>query len=92
MRIPREAPATISIAPLRASAFKCSSAALGDLKPNSREISARVGGIPVVSKWRFKSSSTSCCLAVNGLIYTPVTLYRITVSIYRKVTIATTIF
>ena len=50
MRIPRDAPGIISIAPLRESAFKCSSAALGDLKPNSREISARVGGMPVVSK------------------------------------------
>jgi len=40
MRIPREAPATISIAPLRASAFKCSSAALGDLKPNVLRVPA----------------------------------------------------
>ena len=43
-RIPREAPGIISMAPLRASALMCSSAALGDLKPNSLAISARVGG------------------------------------------------
>jgi len=41
MRIPREAPGMISIAPLRASALMCSSAALGDLKPSSLAISAR---------------------------------------------------
>ncbi|MNV92759.1 hypothetical protein D3C71_1873800 [compost metagenome] len=35
MRIPRDAPGVISIAPLRASALRCSSAALGDLKPSS---------------------------------------------------------
>ena len=39
-----DVPGTISIAPLRASAFRCSSAALGDLKPSSRAMSARVGG------------------------------------------------
>ena len=43
-RMPREVPGIISMAPLRASAFKCSSAALGDLKPSSLAMSARVGG------------------------------------------------
>ena len=43
-RMPREAPGMISMAPLRASALRCSSAALADLKPSSRAISARVGG------------------------------------------------
>ena len=43
-RMPRDAPAIISIAPLRARALRCSSAALGERKPSSRAISARVGG------------------------------------------------
>ena len=43
-RIPRDAPGIISIAPFFARAFKCSSAALADLNPNSLAISARVGG------------------------------------------------
>ncbi len=46
-RIPLDAPGMISIAPFFASAFKCSSAALADLKPNSVAIFARVGGKPV---------------------------------------------
>ena len=39
-RIPLDAPETISITPLRASAFKCSSAALGERKPSWEAISA----------------------------------------------------
>ena len=38
---------TNSMAPLRARACRCSSAALADLKPSSVAISARVGGAPV---------------------------------------------
>ena len=51
--IPREVPGTRAITPLRASARKCSSAALADLKPSSRAISARVGGMPVseINRW-----------------------------------------
>ena len=37
------------LAPLRAKACKCSSAALADLKPSSVAISARVGGEPVLA-------------------------------------------
>ena len=44
MRMARERCGEISMAPLRRSAFRCSSAAFGDLKPNSRAMSARVGG------------------------------------------------
>src|SRR3569832_709551 len=47
--MPREVPGEISMAPLRASASKCSSAALAERKPNSAAISARVGGKPVLS-------------------------------------------
>ena len=43
-RMPRDVPGTISMCPLRRSAFKCSSAALGDLKRSSLAMSARVGG------------------------------------------------
>ena len=43
-RMPRERPGVISMAPLRASARRCSSAALGDRKPSARAMSARVGG------------------------------------------------
>jgi len=46
-RMPREAPAVSSMAPFRASAFRWSSAALADLKPRARAISARVGGKPL---------------------------------------------
>ena len=42
-RMPRDVPLTSSITPLRASACKCSSAALADLNPSSVAISARVG-------------------------------------------------
>ena len=42
--MPREVPLTKSITPLRAKAWRCSSAALADLKPKVRAISARVGG------------------------------------------------
>jgi hypothetical protein len=41
----------ISMAPLRASALRCSSAALADRKPSSRAMSARVGGRPVELMW-----------------------------------------
>ncbi len=49
IRIPRDAPGNISIAPFLQSAFKCSSAALGERKPSLAAISARVGGKPVSS-------------------------------------------
>src|SRR3569832_2441105 len=58
--MPREVPGEISMAPLRASASKCSSAALAERKPNSAAISARVGGKPVLSMAfliRFRISS-----------------------------------
>ena len=40
-------PGTSAMTPLRASARKCSSAALAERKPSSWAISARVGGMPV---------------------------------------------
>ena len=45
----RDVPPTSSITPLRASACRCSSAALAERKPSSAAISARVGGAPVRS-------------------------------------------
>ena len=46
-RSAREVPGMSAMTPLRASARRCSSAAFADLKPSSRAISARVGGMPV---------------------------------------------
>ena len=82
--MPRDVPGKISITPFRARAFKCSSAALADLKPNSRAISARVGGIPVFNIVFLISSSTSSCRAVSGRItslffYTVTLLYTVNV-------------
>ncbi|CSC57829.1 Uncharacterised protein [Vibrio cholerae] len=68
MRIPREAPGTISITCLRASALRCSSAALAERKPSSLAISARVGGIPVSSILLLIRSNTSCWRGVNGFM------------------------
>jgi hypothetical protein len=47
--MPRAVPWLSVIAPLRAKARRCISAALGELKPNTEAISARVGGMPVSS-------------------------------------------
>ena len=43
-RIPREAPAVISMAPLRTSAFECSSAALAEAKADVQRFPAQVAG------------------------------------------------
>ena len=56
-------------------------AALADLKPNSRAISARVGGIPVFNIVFLISSSTSSCLAVSGRI-TSLFFYTVIFIIY----------
>jgi hypothetical protein len=45
--------------PFLARAFRCSSAALADLKPSFWAISARVGGMPVSFMFALISSSTS---------------------------------
>ncbi|MNJ67929.1 hypothetical protein D3C77_641370 [compost metagenome] len=65
MRMPREAPGVISMAPLRASALRCSSAALGDLKPSSWAISARVGGKPLSSRQRLMNARISAWRGVS---------------------------
>ena len=64
-RMPREVPLTSSIMPLRASACRCSSAALADLKPNSVAISARVGGAPVCAIAVSMSVRICCWRAVS---------------------------
>ena len=63
--IPLEVPAMISIIPFFANAFKCSSAAFADRKPNSSAMSARVGGKPVSFMCRLISSRIWACLAVK---------------------------
>ncbi len=63
--MPREVPPTSSITPLRASACKCSSAALGERKPSSAAISARVGGAPVRSIALCTSSRICCWRSVS---------------------------
>jgi hypothetical protein len=45
--------------PFLARAFRCSSAALADLKPSFWAISARVGGMPVSFMFALINSSTS---------------------------------
>ena len=64
-RMPREVPPTSSMTPLRASAWRCSSAALADLKPSSLAISARVGGAPVRSIALCTRSRICCWRAVS---------------------------
>ena len=51
--------------PLRASARRCSSAALGERKPSSAAISARVGGEPVRSIVVWTRSRICCWRAVS---------------------------
>ena len=64
-RMPREVPLTSSMTPLRASACRCSSAALADLKPSSAAISARVGGAPVRAMALWIKSRICCWRAVS---------------------------
>ncbi|MNW13916.1 hypothetical protein D3C71_2119960 [compost metagenome] len=64
-RMPREVPLTSSITPLRARAFKCSSAALAERKPSVPAISARVGGAPVRSMADWIKSRICCCRGVS---------------------------
>src|SRR5471032_291753 len=64
-RMPREVPPTSSMTPLRASAWRCSSAALADLNPSSFAISARVGGAPVRSIALCTRSRICCWRAVS---------------------------
>jgi hypothetical protein len=79
--MPREAPGTSAMTPLRASARRWSSAALGDLKPSSRAISARVGGMPVSAMKRWTRRRICICRGVRSdisrclFIYTPLRLY-----------------
>ena len=47
IEIPREAPLSIVIKSFFSKALRCVSAELGDLNPNSLQISALVGGKPV---------------------------------------------
>ena len=67
-RMPREVPLTNSITPFRASACRCSSAALADLKPSSAAISARVGGAPVFSIAAFTRFKISCWRSVSLMV------------------------
>ena len=64
-RMPRDVPPTSSITPLRASACRCSSAALAELKPSSLAISARVGGAPVRSIALCTRSRICCWRSVS---------------------------
>ena len=64
-RMPRDVPLTKSMAPFRAKACKCSSAALADLKPKTCAISALVGGAPVSAMVFWMSSKICCCRAVS---------------------------
>src|SRR5690606_12942536 len=65
-----------------ARAFRCSSAALADLKPSFWAISARVGGMPVSLIFTLISSSTSAWRGVRGFItLAPVFLYS-TLAVY----------
>src|SRR3989344_780795 len=64
-RMPRDVPLTSSITPLRASAWRCSSAALADLNPSSAAISARVGGAPVRAMAVWMRSRICCWRAVS---------------------------
>src|SRR4051812_25021700 len=64
-RIPREVPLTSSITPLRARAWRCSSAALAERKPSSSAISARVGGAPVRAMALWIRSRICCWRAVS---------------------------
>ena len=64
-RMPRDVPPTSSITPLRASACRCSSAALGERKPSSAAISARVGGAPVRSMALCTRSRICCWRSVS---------------------------
>ena len=63
--MPRDVPPTSSITPLRASACRCSSAALAERKPSSAAISARVGGAPVRSMALCTRSRICCWRAVS---------------------------
>jgi hypothetical protein len=63
--MPRDVPLTNSIAPLRAKACKCSSAALADLNPSSLAISARVGGDPVFAMADWINSRICCWRGVS---------------------------
>jgi hypothetical protein len=64
--MPREAPGTSAITPFRASARRCSSAALADLNPSSCAISARVGGMPVSAMARWMRRRISVCRGVRS--------------------------
>ena len=64
-RMPRDVPPTSSITPLRASACRCSSAALAERKPSSLAISARVGGAPVRSIALCTRSRICCWRSVS---------------------------
>ena len=64
-RMPRDVPPTSSITPLRASACRCSSAALAERKPSSVAISARVGGAPVRSMALCTRSRICCWRSVS---------------------------
>ncbi len=82
IRIPRDAPGIISIASLRASIFKCSSAAFAERKPNSRQflrVSVAYRNLQstlIRSKtccWRALTASWFTCLLYSWLWVYPVT-------------------
>ena len=74
--IPREVPGTRAMTPLRASARRCSSAALAERKPSSWAISARVGGMPVSPMKRWMSLRIWVWRGVRSdMVSVPVYLY-----------------
>ncbi|KAG1246367.1 hypothetical protein G6F65_020724 [Rhizopus arrhizus] len=83
-RMPREAPAVSSMAPLRANALRWSSAALGERKPRAWAISARVGGKPVrVTVCRMRSRI--CCWRSVSLLAMAMIRCERTVHIYSAI-------
>jgi hypothetical protein len=65
-RMPRDVPGSNSSAPFLASARKWSSAELAVRKPKPLAISARVGGIPVISRCRRIQSRICRWRTVSG--------------------------
>ena len=78
-RMLREAPGTIEMAPFLASAFRCVSAALGDLKPKAEQMSSRVGGKPVSSICLAMKRRISFWRSVRICMYTLSVLFFYTV-------------
>ena len=66
--MPRDEPALISMYFFFSRALRCVSAELGELKPSSLQISALVGGNPVLFMLSLIQLSTFVCCGVNFLI------------------------